>query len=428
MSKKQILFSDGKNGYRIPSMVNAGGTLVAVCDKGTTGADWGYIELACRTSEDGGKTWSDEKIIATPPAREISYDAENTASAFFIDPCMTVAPNGDIVMVVTFFPESKGIHNKKILDKKKIAFASFDGKTCPVIYDRDGNFYYVLADGTVLNASKEKTEYTLNFADGELYKGDEYCGNIFLNGAMGKSASEEAKTTFGAPLKAPKRSYVFAMKSTDKGATWSKPVDITADVILEDNDGVFFAVAPGAGLTTDAGRIIMPIYTLKGTVAIYSDDNGATWRRNPQVPNAASIDEWAPVQAANGELYAFSRAKKFAKTPVAKSKDGIAWTAVKKADFKAPKCQKSAIAIGDKIYVCHPSAKKRENGVISTGTLTYNKKGAFKGIKWNKAKEAIKLNEEFFAYSCMAKLSDNIIAVLFEDKPAGQITFDTISL
>lgn len=427
MSKKQILFNDGKNGYRIPSMVNADGTLVAVCDKGTTGADWGYIELACRTSADGGKTWTDEQIIATPPAREISYDAENTSSAFFIDPVMTVAPNGDIVMLVTFFPESKGIHNKKILDKKKIGFASFDGVNCPVIYDRDGNYYYALANGTVLNSAKEKTEYTLDFAKGDLNKGDEYVGNIFLNGAIGKAEGDK-KTTFGAPLKAPKRSYVFMLKSCDKGATWSAPVDITASVINEENDGVFFAVAPGAGLTTKAGRIIMPIYTLKGTVAIYSDDNGTTWRRNPQVLNAASIDEWAPVEAANGDIYAFSRAKKFAKTPVAVSKDGIAWMTTKKADFKAPKCQKSAVAIGDKIYVCHPAGKKRSNGVISTGTLTYNKKNKFKGIKWNKAKQAIVLNEDFFAYSCMAVLNDNTIAVLYEDKPSGQITFDTISL
>lgn len=426
MSK--IIFNDGKNGYRIPSMVNAGGTLVAVADKGTTGADWGYIELACRTSADGGKTWTEEQIIATPPAREISYDAENTASAFFIDPVMSVAPNGDIVMLVTFFPESKGIHNKKILDKKKVAFASFDGENVPLVYDRDGKFYYALPNGTVLNSNKEKTEYTLDFAKGELYKGDEYLGNIFLNGAIGKTEAEDKKTTFGAPLKAPKRSYVFMLKSTDKGATWSAPVDVTASVINEENDGVFFAVAPGAGATLANGRMIMPIYTLKGTVAIYSDDNGKTWRRNPQVPNAASIDEWAPVQVKNGDIYAFSRSKKFAKTPVAISKDGIAWMSTKKAGFKAPKCQKSAVAIDDKIFVCHPAGKKRTNGVISTGTFTYNKKGKFKGIKWNKPKEAIKLNDDFFAYSCMAVLNDSTIAVLFEDKPSGQITFDTISL
>lgn len=427
MSNKKVIFNDGKNGYRIPSLVNADGTLVAVADRGTTGADWGYIELVCRTSTDGGKTWTDEKVIASPPARAICYDNSNTESAFLIDPCMTVAPNGDIVMVVTFFPESKGIHNKKLLDKKKIAFSVFDGKKCPVIYDRDGNYYIVLADGTILNSSKEKCEYHLDsFAKGNLYKGDEYVGNIFLNGAIGKSEAEDGKTTFGAPLKAPKRSYVFMLKSSDKGTTWTEPVDITADVINEQADGTFFAVAPGTGLTTSTGRIIMPIYTLKGTVAIYSDDNGATWRRNPNSLDAASIDEWTAIEGPTGEIYAFSRAKTYSKTPVATSKDGIAWNKAKKAPFKAPKCQKNAIVVGDKVYVSHPSAKKREKGIISVGTFSFNKKGAYKGITWDK--KGIAINDEFFAYSCMAKIDDKTIGILYEDKPAGQITFETVEL
>lgn len=424
MSNKQVLFNDGKNGYRIPSIVNANGTLVALCDKGTTGADWGYIELVCRTSNDGGITWSDENVIASPPARQISYDNDNTATAFYIDPCMSVAPNGDIICVITYFPESKGFHNRKILDKKKVAYTIFNGETCPLVYDRDGNFYIVLKDGIVLNSKKEKTDYTLQFTSGELYKGEEYVGNIFLNGAIGKSQSENGKTTFGAPLKAPKRSYVFMFRSSDNGATWSEPVDITGEVINEAKDGTFFAVCPGTGLTTSAGRVIMPLYTIHGTVAIYSDDNGATWRRNPNELYSSSIDEWTAVELPNGSIQAFSRAKRYAKTPVALSVDGISWTKGKAAPFKAPKCQKNALVIGDKVYVSHPSAKKRECGVITVGEFVNDKKGDFKEIKWSK--NDIKINDEFFAYSCMAKIDDNTIGILYEDKPAGQISFEII--
>jgi Neuraminidase (sialidase) len=269
--------SNGGPAFRIPSLVNADGTLVAAIDKASTGMDWGYIEIAVRTSNDNGKTWSDIKTIASPPAREISTDGDNIKTAFFIDPCMTVAPNGDIVMIVTFFPESKGCHSLKLLDKKKIAYTNYNGESCPVIYDRDGNYYIVLPDGTVLDSSKNKTEFTVKGL-GELYKNDEYVGNIHLNGAIGKNNINSAKTTFGAPLKAPKRSYIYMLRSTDKGETWSEPKDITGS-ILNPDDGVFFAVAPGSGLTTSKGRIIMPIYTFKGTVAIYSDDNGETWQR-----------------------------------------------------------------------------------------------------------------------------------------------------
>lgn len=444
MSKKQILFcgtskdylaeeltkdsnaSNGGTAFRIPSLVNANGTLVAAIDKAATGMDWGFIELAVRTSKDNGETWSDIKTIATPPAREINSDGDNTKSAFFIDPCMTVAPNGDIVMVVTFFPESKGFHNRKILDKKKVAYAMFDGEKCPLVYDKDGAFYYVLKDGSVVDKAKAKTAYTIKGL-GELYKDDEYVGNVHLNGAIGKSKIENAKTTFGAPLKTPKRSYIYMLKSSDNGETWSEPVDITSQIINEKADGTFLAVAPGTGLTTANGRIIMPLYSLSGTVAIYSDDNGESWNRNPNFLYTGNIDEWTAVQAPTGEIYSFGRAKKFGKTPVTISYDnGMSWGKGKKAGVKAPKCQKDALTIKNTVYISHPSDKKRANGVISKGEFVYNKKGNLKKIEW--AKDDIKINEGFFAYSSMAVIDNNTIGILYEDQPSSHIIFETISL
>ena len=424
---KESNSSNGAPAFRIPSLVNADGTLVAVADKACTGSDWGFIELAVRTSTDNGKTWSDLKTIATPPAREINSNVDNTATAFFIDPCMTVAPNGDIVLLVTFFPESKGFHNQKILENKKAAYTEYNGAVCPLIYDRDGKFYIVSQDGTVVDSKNNDTMYTCNFSTGELKKGDEYVGNIFLNGAVGKSESD-AGTTFGAPLKAPKRSYIFMLKSSDKGATWTEPKDITGSLLNLDTDGAFLAVAPGTGLTTESGRIIFPLYTKKGTVAVYSDDNGETFRRNTVIPFAAGQGEWVPVQAPTGDLYGFSRTKKYKKIHTSVSTDnGLVWVGSKSAKVKAPCCQKNALVIGDKVYVSHPNSKKRENGVISVGTFTYNKKGKFKGIKWDK-KTDIKVNEGFFAYSCMAKIDEKTVGILYEDQPSSHIVFETISL
>ena len=422
MSDKQCLFGN-ESVYRIPSLVNTGKTLIAVCDKETTATDFGFIELAVKTSSDGGKTWSEEKTIATPPAREISSDEDNSKSAFFIDPCMTVAKNGDIVLLVTFFPESKGIMNLKFLEKKT-AIAGFDSKMYPIIYDRDGNYYIVLDDSKVLSSAKTKTPYTVKGL-GELYKGEEYVGNINLNGAMGKSSTEN-KTTFGAPLKAPKRSYVFMLKSSDEGKTWSEPKDITRDILL-DSDGVFLGVAPGSALTLKSGRIIVPLYTLKETACIYSDDNGETWHRNKRAPYTQNSGEWNALQAQNGDIYSFGRASSYGKTPVSVSFDnGISWIKDKKADFKAPKCQKNALIIENKIYVSHPSGKKRENGVISVGEFITDKKGKVKKIKWSK--KDIEINNGFFAYSCMTKLDDNTIGILYEDQPSSHIVFEKIKI
>ncbi len=418
-----ILFSND-NGfeYRIPSMVNAGGTLVAVCDNGRSGADWGYIELALRRSTDNGESWSEVKTLAAPPARSTSSDIENTKSAFFIDPCMTVAQNGDIILLVTFFPESKGVHNLKYLEAKKAAFTSFDGRNCSILYDKDDNYYIVLENGVILDGRKAKTPYTLKGL-GELYKGEEYVGNVYLNGAQGK-AEEGTKTSFGAPLKAPKRSFIFLMKSSDKGLTWTKPRDITP-TILNEKDGAFIGVAPGRGITLKSGRIIMPLYNTKGSVCIYSDDDGISWQRNQGLPVTGNKGECCLIEAPSSRLYSYGTEN--GKIPETISFDnGIVWAKGDRLPYKSPKCQKSTAVIGERVFIAHPSGSKRTNGVISKGHFEYDKKGDFRGIKWQK--KEIEITDGFFAYSCMAEIDSNTLGILYESKQSGEIRFEKIKV
>lgn len=412
---------NGGAAFRIPSLIKSGKTLVAAIDRASCGADWGYIEIAIRRSEDGGETWSEIEPIAIPPARETRISSDSYASAFFIDPCMAIAPNGDIVMLVDFFPECMGIHKKKILDKKKIPYAQLNGKMRPLIYDRYSNFYYIDEDGTVLNSRKEATEYRLADSLGSLYKGEEYMGNIYLNGAMGKNELG-ANITFGAPLKAPKRSYVFMLKSSDNGKTWSEPKDIT-NMVLNEDDGVFLGVAPGVGTTTEEGRIIMPLYVMGkklSTASVYSIDNGETWHRMTRNPYSENIDEWQMINAPDGSVVGFGRQKSYGKTPVSISQDGgKSWEKCKKTALYAPKCQKSVITAGDYVFCSHASSKKRENGVISIGKLRMQS-GKYCHIDWFKD---VEINKGFFAYSCLTQIDDDTIGVLYESEPSSYIEF-----
>ena len=118
--------SNGSNAFRIPSLIRSGKTLIAAIDAQSCGADWGYIEIAIRRSEDGGETWSDIEIIAAPPARKTMLSDECYASAFYIDPCMAIAPNGDVLLLADFYPECKGLHKRSILDKKKAPYALYN--------------------------------------------------------------------------------------------------------------------------------------------------------------------------------------------------------------------------------------------------------------------------------------------------------------
>lgn len=415
---------NGGTAFRIPSLINVDGTLVAAIDRASSGADWGYIEIAVRISEDKGNTWSTVKSIAVPPARETKISSESYASAFYIDPCMAIAPNGDIVMLVDFWPECKGLHNRRILDKKKIPYAQINGRMCPLIYDRDGKFFYICEDGSVLDSEKKLTDYKITDSSGSLYRGDEYLGNIYLNGPMGKNEIG-AKTTFGAPLKAPKRCYVFMLRSTDKGKTWSEPKDIT-NMILNENDGTFLGVAPGVGLTTKDGRIIMPLYVdKKSAVSIYSVDNGETWHRMASQPYAENIDEWQMIEASDETIIGLGRQKKYGKTPISisynKSKN---WIKGGKTALYAPRCQKSVITAGDYVFCSHPSGKKRENGMLSIGKLRI-KKGKYTHIEWIKH---IDINRGFFAYSCLAQIDDDTIGVLYESQPSSYIEFKTFKI
>ena len=399
-----------------PSIVNENGVLAAVMCKAAAGKDYGYIELVCTVSDDLAKSWSRETVIAAPPAREISGDIQNTKSSFFLFPAMTVAPNGDLVLLATFFPESVGFADKKYLEDKKISFAYFDGKRCPLIYDRDGNFFYVLSDGTVMDKHKTPTEYAVKGL-GELYKGEEYIGNIYLNGAKGR-ADDERKTTHGAPLK---RSYIFMMKSSDKGKNWSDPKDITP-YILNEKDGACLSTVSGSALTTDSGRLLFTLKTLKETVCIYSDDNGESWNRNQRLPYTGCKGEWMAFETPNKHLYGFGSAK--GSVPSVMSADnGIIWMKGDKPKFKAPDCGKGFVTFDDKIFISHPNIKNGENGVISVGDYLFDKRGHFKGIAWRKENTLL---SAAFDKSCLTAVDSTAIGILYESE--NRVIFEKIRI
>ena len=88
---------------RIPSLLTIRngkykGNIIAAADKASCGADWGFIEIAVRVSEDNGENFSPLKTIFTPPVREYPFDADEYTSAFAIDPLMMEADDGKVVM------------------------------------------------------------------------------------------------------------------------------------------------------------------------------------------------------------------------------------------------------------------------------------------------------------------------------------------
>jgi sialidase-1 len=91
----------------------------------------------------------------------------------------------------------------------------------------------------------------------------------------------------------------FHVRSTDDGLTWSPPVEITAAFAAFRSDWPWRVIAtgPGHGIELHRGRLVVPVWLAKSDgsphangvgATIFSDDQGATWRRGAiAVPNDA---------------------------------------------------------------------------------------------------------------------------------------------
>ena len=310
---------DGARGFRIPSLLSAdtqglypNDILIAAVDKSHEGADWGYTGVAIRRSTDCGQNWSSPiNTIVTPPVHHAPQLFGDWNSAFYIDPLTVQTKNGSIVMIMDFFPESKGLHNRDYLEKGD-AYAHINGKNYLKLFDgkvpaegsTEGDVFTVREDGWIYDGNGIRTNYYIPQRHdashgyrtvGDMYyavgsadyintppplipdepteKNDIYVGNIYLNinkprfnpnnptfvkkrivGPLDDGNSYDgfsaytAVETDPAPLHALVASYLVVMISKDFGATWSQPMDITPQVKEPDKDGIFLGTGPGVGI------------------------------------------------------------------------------------------------------------------------------------------------------------------------------------
>lgn len=405
--------------YYAPSMLNVDGRLVTVNCRAKAGRDYGFIQLVCERQTTDGELAS-SGVICSPPARVISDDNSNWKTAFFTAPATALTKEGDIILISAFFPESKGGADKRFLEKKKIACAYHDGKRYPLIYDRDSNFFYVLDDGRVLDRRKQPTAYTVKPL-GELYKGDEYIGNIYLNGSKGRPDAEN-QTTHGAPLKAPKRSYIMMFRSTDGGETWSAPRDITP-FILSEKDSPYLVTASGAAMTTDSGRLIFTLKTEKENICIYTDDGGKTWGRNQRQPYTGTKGDWIAYETPDRHLHAIA-CDKGRLTGSLSPDNGILWVKGDKPRFPTGSGAFGCMVTEDKVFISHPAPKNGDAGVV-IGDFVFDRRGHYKSTVWRKEEALL---TEAIGSSTLAKIDDETIAIAYEDTTDDDIKIEFIKL
>lgn len=214
----------------------------------------------------------------------------------------------------------------------------------------------------------------------------------------------------------------FVTHSDDDGATWAKPVDITASV-KRPTMVTSIASGPGIGIQLTrgqhVGRILIPFNQgpiADGKVyAVFSDDRGETWRYGEVASGnlPGSANEVQMVELADGSIMLNARNQhgpKMRKTAISRD-GGETWSQLHDDEqLIEPTCQASIIrhgmgnpVEGNLLFSYPASTTARTNGTVRLSRDD--------GKTWPISRV---ICPGKFGYSCLVSLDDKTIGCLFE--------------
>lgn len=203
---------------------------------------------------------------------------------------------------------------------------------------------------------------------------------------------------------------IWLVKSTDDGANWSDPVEITLGTGKHE-------IGPGAGIQLQSGRLVVQVYD----GIIYSDDHGQTWKQGGTAPG--DFNETQVVELVDGSLL-FSRRKSPNRVFLYSKDVGQTWSqSVPQPDLPDPDCQGSMIRFTredqgytkNRLLFANPVS-----GAIGAGSVESDPRGRFnvtvrmsydEGKTWPVERRILTGPG---AYSSMAVFPDGSVGILFE--------------
>lgn len=236
----------------------------------------------------------------------------------------------------------------------------------------------------------------------------------------------------------PRNTKTFLIQSTDDGLTWTKPREITKSVRAS---SILSVGCPGNGIQLTRGdykgRIIIPLYefysfenddrNFRNSVA-YSDDNGETWKVSNQIPHSGLTgyaDEAQAVELKDGGILFVARNERgFYKKKSVSSDGGMTWKNMD-LDFGLPgtACQGTIIRYswpddGESLIVQASAANKYKR---TDGTVRISDD---EGNTWKYSRN---LFPGSYSYSCLSKLNNGNIGLLYETVSEGKSTINFTS-
>ena len=440
----RALFDTGYHGalsYRIPSLLTLdSGVILAGADQRVSIPNDAPndINLVMRRSLDGGQTWEEMRTL-------LSLPGTGALGASLIDSVLVQDHStGRVICLVDQFPGGIGQPNA-------VVGTGFDAQGRRVLHNRAGELFAIEPDGTVVTAAGEPTDYRVVLSNdaatgartGDVLLGGEAAGSIYL-------AYEQAPEDC---LFQHRSSHLLMITSDDDGATWSEPIDITAQVKADWM--CFLGTGPGNAIQLTgpehAGRILVPVYysheaggtSFLSCAAIHSDDGGATWTLGAS-PNdgrevlgavvssrdladeRASLYESVLVEGADGAVHVWARNQHpTGRVAHAVSHDGgVTWGEVDYSDqlteiFSQP----NAIAVTGASDIAGAAEPSSRSIVFANASqmLPFRGCGVMRlshddGATWPHNRV---INPRHYVYQCMAQLPSGDIALLWEREWQG---------
>ncbi|HSH18925.1 MAG TPA: sialidase family protein, partial [Draconibacterium sp.] len=210
---------------------------------------------------------------------------------------------------------------------------------------------------------------------------------------------------------------VFVTSSTDEGANWSEPKEITSSVKKE--NWTWYATGPCHGIQLKygekKGRLVIPCDHIEAVTkkyfshAIFSNDNGKTWQLGGTTPQD-QVNECTVAELPDGKLLLnmrnYDRTQKSRK--ISFSEDGgLSWSAIQPdTALVEPICQASMIySEEDKtLWFLNPASEKSRINMTLKASKDFGK-------TWEIVKV---LNSGASAYSDLTLINKNTLGCLYE--------------
>ena len=430
----------GSERYRIPAIITLkdGSVLAAADMRYNHGSDSpGNIDTLLAKSSNGYSDWEYNVVNYFD---DYSDDVTETASASFIDSALVQSNETGRIFIITDAWTSEGGYPTV---KKGTGYTTINNKkyllvTTGSVTDKLNTFEYYIGDpvdgfSPILKLSdNSETGYAVD-AEYNIYKNREA---LYQNQVGSDKQIQQNVFYAEAEFCAYSTCYLCMRYSDDNGSTWSDPVIISPQIKYENES--FLGIGPGCGFVTEYNgkeRILFCVYDNSGIAekvsTIYSDDNGITWHRGEKTSFKLAVGKTSEAQIVSlpdGTLRMFARTASDYIAYADSSNGGVSWSKFR-ADLNLNangNCMVSFINISKKINDKNvilgsfaSNTNTRADGVIKVGLV-----GSDNIIEWI---YTYRVNNGFFAYSCLTELSDGNIGYLYEDE-AAHISYMVLSL